>query len=118
MRTGGSTWREYSRRPRHRLCTQKKRFAERAAVADRYAKTIRPITPYDGRAKVVTFRTGDPMPTIAGSCLCGAVRYASSAEPVLTAFCHCRDCQKSGGGYSVNVAVPTESLTIEGETRA
>ena len=59
------------------------------------------------------------MPTIAGSCLCGAVRYTSSAEPVLTAFCHCRDCQKSGGGgYSVNVAVPTESLTIEGETRA
>lgn len=58
------------------------------------------------------------MPKIAGSCLCGAVRYSSSAEPVLTAVCHCRDCQKAGGGgYSVNVAVPTSSLAIEGETR-
>ena len=55
------------------------------------------------------------MPKIVGSCLCGAVRYASSAEPALTAFCHCRDCQKAGGGgYSVNVAVPSDSLSVEG----
>ena len=46
------------------------------------------------------------MPAITGSCLCGAVRYSSSAQPTLTAFCHCRSCQKTGGGgYSVNVAV-------------
>jgi hypothetical protein len=56
------------------------------------------------------------MPEITGSCLCGAVRYRSSAQPALTAFCHCRACQKAGGGgYSVNVAVPTDSLSIEGE---
>lgn len=55
------------------------------------------------------------MPNLAGSCLCGSVRYASSAQPVLTAFCHCRNCQKAGGGgYSVNVAVPCDSLEVEG----
>jgi hypothetical protein len=55
------------------------------------------------------------LPTLQGSCLCGAVRYTSSAQPALTAFCHCRDCQKAGGGgYSVNVAVPSASLNITG----
>ncbi len=55
------------------------------------------------------------MPTISGSCLCGAINYSSSAQPTLTAFCHCRSCQKAGGGgYSVNVAVPTSSLEIRG----
>ena len=56
------------------------------------------------------------MPSIKGSCLCGAVHYSSTAEPALTAFCHCRACQKSGGGgYSVNVAVPTTSLQVQGD---
>ena len=55
------------------------------------------------------------MASITGSCLCGAVRYASTAQPALTAFCHCRSCQKDGGGgYSVNVAVPSSSLRVEG----
>jgi hypothetical protein len=55
------------------------------------------------------------MPTITGSCLCGAINYSSSAQPTLTAFCHCRNCQKAGGGgYSVNVAVPSSSLEIRG----
>ena len=55
------------------------------------------------------------MPTISGSCLCGAIRYTSSAQPALTAFCHCRSCQKAGGGgYSVNVAVAAGSLEIQG----
>ena len=55
------------------------------------------------------------MLTITGSCLCGAINYSSSAQPTLTAFCHCRNCQKpGGGGYSVNVAVPSSSLEIRG----
>jgi len=58
------------------------------------------------------------MPTISGSCLCGAITYTSSAQPALTAFCHCRDCQKAGGGgYSVNVAVPSSSLEVLGSPR-
>ena len=55
------------------------------------------------------------MPAISGSCLCGAIRYTCSSEPALTAFCHCRSCQKAGGGgYSVNVAVASASLDVEG----
>jgi hypothetical protein len=53
------------------------------------------------------------MSKIAGSCLCGAIRYASSAEPVMVAVCHCTHCQKqSGGAFSVNVAVPKGSLQL------
>jgi hypothetical protein len=55
------------------------------------------------------------MAKLSGSCLCGSVEYSASGEPVLTAFCHCRNCQKGGGGgYSANVAVPAGSLAILG----
>ena len=33
----------------------------------------------------------------AGGCLCGALRYGSSAEPVEAGYCHCRMCQKLSG---------------------
>ena len=58
------------------------------------------------------------MPEIVGACVCGAVRYASPAEPLVTVFCHCRGCQKGGGGpYSANIAVPVDSLSIEGRVK-
>ncbi len=50
-----------------------------------------------------------------GGCMCGAVRYECSAEPVMTGNCHCRDCQKaSGGAFSPALAVPTVALKIAG----
>ncbi len=56
------------------------------------------------------------MPTIEGGCLCGAVRYSSDADPVMQAVCHCKTCQKiSGSTYSFNVAVPEDSLKVEGD---
>ena len=33
-----------------------------------------------------------------GGCQCGAVRYRLEAEPVGSNVCHCRMCQKAGGG--------------------
>ncbi len=33
----------------------------------------------------------------AGGCLCGALRYTSSAKPVEAGYCHCRMCQKLSG---------------------
>ena len=33
-----------------------------------------------------------------GGCQCGAVRYRLDAEPVGSNVCHCRMCQKAGGG--------------------
>ena len=58
------------------------------------------------------------MTKMIGSCLCGSVRYEAEAEPAFVAFCHCRDCQKAGGGgYSANVAVPADRLAVDGPLR-
>ncbi|NJD07268.1 MAG: GFA family protein [Methylococcaceae bacterium] len=55
---------------------------------------------------------------ISGGCLCGAVRYQSSVEPLITANCHCRDCQRAtGSGYAPTLFVPTDSLTVTGELK-
>ena len=48
-----------------------------------------------------------------GGCACGAIRYESTAEPVLMVHCHCRDCQRSSGGpFSSFVIVPTEAFKL------
>ena len=57
------------------------------------------------------------MPKITGGCLCGSVRYRSEAEPTLVAVCHCVTCQKyTGSAFSLNVGVPSDSVTITGES--
>jgi hypothetical protein len=48
-----------------------------------------------------------------GGCACGAIRYESTAEPVIMLHCHCRDCQRSSGGpFSSFVVVPTEAFKL------
>ncbi len=37
------------------------------------------------------------MVPLEGGCLCGAVRYRITAEPVDVDYCHCRICQKASG---------------------
>ncbi|MDB6091316.1 MAG: glutathione-dependent formaldehyde-activating enzyme [Gammaproteobacteria bacterium] len=55
---------------------------------------------------------------IAGGCLCGSVRYRSTAAPLVTRQCWCRVCQYIGAGSgTVNTCFRTEALTIEGEMR-
>jgi len=52
---------------------------------------------------------------ITGGCLCGKVRYEITAEPVSTANCHCRTCQKAvGAPYVAGLFVPASALTITG----
>jgi hypothetical protein len=57
------------------------------------------------------------MAEIKGSCRCGRITYASSAEPIFVGVCHCKSCQKSTGtAYATVVAVPTESMSVSGTT--
>ena len=55
------------------------------------------------------------MQKIQGRCECGSVRYHCDAEPLLTAVCHCKSCQRtSGSAFSVVVAVPKGALVMDG----
>lgn len=54
-----------------------------------------------------------------GGYLCGAVRYSLDVDPIATAACHCRDCQKStGSAYALLLVIPTESMVLEGKFNA
>jgi hypothetical protein len=58
------------------------------------------------------------MRKMTGGCLCGDVRYSAEAEPIFTAVCHCRNCQKQAGtAFSVVVAIPRSALTVTGGTK-
>lgn len=47
--------------------------------------------------------------------MCGDVRYEIFGRPLLTALCHCVNCQKeSGSAFSILVAVAREELWLEG----
>jgi hypothetical protein len=54
-----------------------------------------------------------------GGCLCRAVRFSLSADPFVTAVCHCTHCQKqSGSVMSAVLAIPEGAYAQTGETRA
>ena len=53
-----------------------------------------------------------------GGCLCGNIRYEIEGAPVLTALCHCTNCQRqSGAAFSVNVLVTAPQLKVTGELK-
>lgn len=55
------------------------------------------------------------MNQIVGGCLCGAVRYTSKAQPLMTAVCNCKHCQRqTGTSFSVLVALPKGTLEMTG----
>ena len=55
---------------------------------------------------------------ITGGCACGAVRYECDADPIFTGNCHCRDCQKAGGGaFAPAIAVPAAALKVSGSVK-
>lgn len=48
-----------------------------------------------------------------GGCICGAIRYACTAAPVMMFKCHCRDCQKvTGGGFVPAMLVPASAFRL------
>ena len=55
------------------------------------------------------------MPQITGSCVCGQLRYTAQAEPIFSAVCHCKTCQKqTGTAFRVVIAVPLAAVSIQG----
>jgi hypothetical protein len=53
------------------------------------------------------------MPSLTGSCLCGAIRYAISVPVTELRACHCKSCQKvSGAGGTVNAMLPSEAFKL------
>lgn len=49
-----------------------------------------------------------------GRCLCGAVTYRLTVDPVAARICWCHDCQRIAANGTVNVVVPTDALEIQG----
>lgn len=53
-----------------------------------------------------------------GGCMCGAIRYECSAEPIAMGICHCRDCQRAtGSAFAAALIVPRSAMTITGEVK-
>ncbi|MBK7354542.1 GFA family protein [Propionivibrio sp.] len=49
-----------------------------------------------------------------GRCLCGAVNFKLTDEPLATRICWCRDCQHLAANGSVNLLVAADALTVSG----
>ncbi len=55
-----------------------------------------------------------------GSCLCGAVRYRLSGDPLTVYACHCTDCQRrTGTAFALSMVVVREAVElIQGDPAA
>ena len=57
------------------------------------------------------------MPTeYEGGCHCGNIRYTCTELPEFTFYCHCTDCQRTGGSpFSVELMIPIASFDVRGD---
>jgi hypothetical protein len=59
------------------------------------------------------------MAEITGGCVCGAVRFTTTAKPYRVGLCHCLTCRKhSGSAFNFFAIYPADQVEIRGETRA
>lgn len=57
-------------------------------------------------------------PSLAGACLCRAVRYEVNVSPVMTGICYCTSCRKlSGAGHAFHALFPEAAVKVEGDVR-
>jgi hypothetical protein len=53
-----------------------------------------------------------------GRCSCGAIRFATSAEPFQVSWCHCKDCRRQTGAPAVVWAgFKSEEVAFEGSPK-
>ncbi len=56
--------------------------------------------------------------TLAGGCLCGAIRYKLAGPSLFVSQCCCKDCQKATGtGHTTIVGIHKSQLEIEGSPK-
>lgn len=56
--------------------------------------------------------------SITGGCLCGAVRYTTSAPPGMQGLCYCADCRKaSGSAFIPFMGFDATAIVFTGATR-
>jgi len=52
---------------------------------------------------------------VEGGCICGAIRYRLTREPMIIHACHCRDCQKlTGTAFVTNLWIEREFIEMSG----
>ncbi len=57
--------------------------------------------------------TDQSQPTREGGCLCGAIRYRITEDPIATVACHCGHCQtQSGGAFGLSMVLARYALEI------
>jgi len=50
---------------------------------------------------------------LTGSCQCGAVRYEITKEPIVTAVCHCLECQTfSASAFSITMLIDADAFNL------
>ena len=49
-----------------------------------------------------------------GRCLCGAIRFETSATPEGASVCHCGQCRRQSGHLWASAQVPKNDLTVTG----
>lgn len=55
------------------------------------------------------------MTKFTGGCLCQAIRYETTAEPLNQRICHCRLCQKAiGAAFNARVLMRIDDVSITG----
>jgi hypothetical protein len=51
-----------------------------------------------------------------GGCLCGALRYEATGEPLYAGHCYCADCRKaSGSGFIPFIGVARSNVSFSGQ---
>lgn len=54
-----------------------------------------------------------------GRCLCGAITYRTTGEPIRVGVCHCSMCRKdTGSAYGAVAVFAPDRVAVSGETRS
>ncbi|KAL7803958.1 hypothetical protein V8C43DRAFT_300100 [Trichoderma afarasin] len=53
------------------------------------------------------------MASVTGSCNCGSITVSLTVPPSKTVACHCLNCRRAGGPYSINYVVDESEVKVD-----